>query len=483
MQEDGTCASQKGVLVLIDKAGDVAAGPGGHDLSRRQFLRIGGVGAGAALLPSLLAACGKSDSRGDTSDATGALLVWYWGEQEAAGMKRFMERTVRQYNKAGSDKDGHVQAVLQESDSLYTAFRTAAEAKKGPDIQFFWGGTQALEDVWMGHVAPLSEYIDTKWLNNVPQDARRETYWNGKQYGLPFYQIGTAWPYNKKMFAKADLDPENPPETWDDFIEALTALKKSGVTPIGAGFKDAYLGGWLISYFGAQNFDSVDDAIAVFKGDAEYAGPKYTEWLDRLKELIDRGFFNRDVLSLDLYQGQQLFESQRAAITNSVQPQIVGFERKLGADTVGVMLSPVYGTGKLAKSFPAPSQVLTITSFSKRPHRAAQFLRYLHEPATMKAMYGASGAITPDRRFSHSWLNTKADEQMAQWKASLPNFWYQYYYPFPFERDGVTPGVQQLFQSGGSVAEAVKMMQEAIKGWQRKQPQQVRAFKQWELLA
>lgn len=451
-------------------------------LGRRQFLRATAAVLGLAAAPGLLAACGGNDEAGGTPAAAGELLVWYWGEQEAPGMKRFFEGSVDKYNKAGGDNAGKARAVLQESDTLYTAFRTAAEAKKGPDVQFFWGGTQALEDVWMGHVAPLDDRVSKDWLGQVNKDARRETFWDGKQWGLPFYEINTAWAYNKKMFEKAGLDPENPPETWDDFIKALTALKESGVTPLGAGFKDAYLGGWLISYFGAQNFDSVDDAVAPFRGDVAYDGDKYLGWLDRVKELIDRGFFNDDVLSLDLYQGQQLFESQRVAITNSVQPQIVGFQRKLGTDTVGVMLSPAWGSGKLARFFPGASQVLTITSFSQRKDRAAKFLEFLHEPTVMKAMYDACGAVTPDTRFDPAWLNTEVDKQMAKLKGSLPTIWYQYYYPFPFERDGVTPGVQQLFQPQGSVKVAAQMMQQAIDKWRREQPAQVKAYKQWQLL-
>ena len=463
-------------------AGHPLGQPLGHPLGRRQVLRGLGLTAGLVAVPGLLSACG-SDDDGGGANASGDLLVWYWGEQEAAGMKDFFEAQVTQYNAAGTDSAGDVKAVLQESDTLYTAFRTAAEAEDGPDVQFFWGGTQALEDVWMGNVEPLSDHVSKEFLDQLDTDARRETYWDDKQWGMPFYQIGTAWAYNKKMFAQAGLDPEVPPATWDEFIAALTALKSSGVTPLGAGFKDAYLGGWLVSYLGGQNFDSIDDAIAVFRGDTDYSGTKYTEWLDRLKELIDRGFFNDDVLSIDLYQGQQMFETQEAAITNSVQPQIVGFERKMGADTVGVMRTPVYGTGALADFFPAPSQVLTITSFSPRQDRAAKFLEHLHEPAVMKAMYEACGAITPDKNFDPAWLNTEADKTMAQWKETLPNFWYQYYYPFPFERDGVTPGVQQLFQPDGTVDAAVKTMQEAIDKWRREQPAQVKAYQDWQLLS
>jgi len=451
----------------------------GSAFTRRGFLQSGLLAAGAMALPAVLAGC--SQSAGKTGQK-GALNVWWWGEQEAAGMKGWMNSTVAAYNKSGRDKLGQVKAVLQQSDTLYTAFRTAAAAKTGPDIQYFWGGTQALEDVWAGRVAPLDGALPKSLIERVPKDSRRETYWDGHQWGLPFYELNTAFAYNKKMFERAGLDPENPPTTWDDFIAALAALKKSGVTPFGAGFKDAYLGGWLVSYFGQQEFDSVEDAIAPFRGDVEYSGEKYFGWLDRVKELIDKGYFNDDVLSLDLYQGQQLFETGKAAITNSAQPQIVGFERELGSDTVGVMLAPVWGTGKLAKSFPGASQVLTMTSFSHKEDRSAKFLEYIREPAMMKAMYDACGAIAPDSKFDNAWLTSNTDKRMAELKTQMPSFWFQYYYPFPFENNGVTPAVQQLFQPGGTIAAGQKMLTDSISKWKKQQASEVRAYKKWELL-
>ena len=172
-----------------------------------------------------------------------------------------------------------VQAVLQQSDALYSAFRTAARASARPDIQYFWGGTQALDDVWMGHVAPLGQYIDKTWLGQMPVGARRETYWNGHQWDLPFHQIGSAWAYNKKMFAEASLDPEHRPTSWAAFMDAYSRLKSKGISPIGSGYKDACLGGWLVRYMGHQNFNSVKDAIPPVKHNVPYPGPKYSEWL------------------------------------------------------------------------------------------------------------------------------------------------------------------------------------------------------------
>jgi raffinose/stachyose/melibiose transport system substrate-binding protein len=441
--------------------------------SRRDFLKSSLIGAGAA---TLLASCSSTSSAhgGNTE-----LLVWYWGEQEAPGMQAFMEKAVAQYNAQQSRVK--VTAVLQSSDTLYSAFAAAAEAGKGPDIQYLWGGTQALVDVWLGYCAPLSDYIDAAWLKNIPESARAQTYWGGKQWGLPFYQIGSALPYNRELFRAANLNPDEPPTTWQDFTNALAKLKKTGIAPIGAGFKDQFIGGWLVSYFGQQNFNSVAEAIAPFKGGVQYSGPKYTQWITQLKGLVDAGYFNNDVLSINLYQGQNLFKTRKAAIVTSVQPQITSFYRTMGgASTVGVMRAPAFGTGRFADSFGAPVQVLLITKFSPHKEEAAAFLKFLHTPDVMRLMYRESGAICPDTRFDPAWLNTETDKTMWKWQEEVPNFWYQYYYPIQFETNGVDPGLQKLWQPNGSVESAVTTMQAAIKQWRAQSPQQAGAFKSWQ---
>ena len=180
-------------------------GDGRGGLSRRGFLGMSGAAAISAAASALLASC--SSGGGASNHGPVDLLVWYWGEQEAPGMKNFMQKAVAKYN--SSQSKVRVQAVLQSSDSLYSAFAAAAQAGKGPDIQYLWGGTQALGDVWLGYCAPLSDYVDASWLkDNIPQAALAQTNWGGKQWGMPFYQIGTAFPYNKKMFADAGAKRE-----------------------------------------------------------------------------------------------------------------------------------------------------------------------------------------------------------------------------------------------------------------------------------
>ena len=138
----------------------------------------------AALVVSLLFGCGKSDDAKGTGKTT--LSVWYWGEQEVPGYKAYMEEMVKRYEK--KNPDIKVEAVLQESDNLYTAFRTAEAAGEGPDIQYMWGGTQAMEDVWKGNVFLKKNsrlFRSRHWLRRIGTGNNGESRHMDLHMGLP----------------------------------------------------------------------------------------------------------------------------------------------------------------------------------------------------------------------------------------------------------------------------------------------------------
>ena len=82
------------------------------------------------------------------------LTMWWWGEQEAAGAKNWLAQTVQLYEKKHPNVT--IKTVLQTTNGLVPAFKAAAAAKKGPDLQYFWGGIWSLEDAWNGATKPIS---------------------------------------------------------------------------------------------------------------------------------------------------------------------------------------------------------------------------------------------------------------------------------------------------------------------------------------
>ena len=188
--------------------------------SRRKLLKTSaGLGAGAALsglVPGLSA-------RADTK----TLNMWWWGEQELPGLQAFVEDSVKNYH------DATVKTMLQDTAVVISQFQTAAAAHKGPDIQYLWNGIYHMESVWLGYLRPLDGLVSADVL-----DASRATllsHFGGHVYRLGWYPLPMIWYYNKKLFEQAGLDPETPPKTWDDLLNACDKLKAKGIAPIGGG--------------------------------------------------------------------------------------------------------------------------------------------------------------------------------------------------------------------------------------------------------
>src|SRR5258705_10644234 len=80
------------------------------------------------------------------------LTMWWWGEQEAAGAKNWLAQTVKLYEQ--KHRNVTIKTVLQTTNGPVPAFKAAAPAKKGPDIQYFVGGIWSLQDPWAGSTKP-----------------------------------------------------------------------------------------------------------------------------------------------------------------------------------------------------------------------------------------------------------------------------------------------------------------------------------------
>jgi len=224
--------------------------------------------------------------------------------------------------------------------------------------------------------------------------------YKGNQYRAGWYLFGHGWVYNKALFDKAGI-PQRlyPPETWDEWLEVCRILKDAGITPISMGAKDQLIGDWLISLFMVQQLDSPRDPIKLCIGDLRWDDPRYYEHWARIKELWDKGYINDDVLSLDLYQGQDLFTKGEAAMTIAVGTIIPAMEKVLGAENIGVMKTPTFGVGKLAEKDVTYIQGTLISSQSKNKELAAEFIRLMHEKDRYNALWDDLGAIPADDRF------------------------------------------------------------------------------------
>ncbi len=306
-------------------------------MQRRSFLGlVSTLGLGAAV-PGL-AACGSSESAGGNA-ATGTIKVWDTafgdGTDPGKALVAIDKAFAAKYPKIKVDHE------LHSWDTYFTSLRTAVTTKKGPDVVLCYG--QAFGIDYMQGLEPLDDRLaaDAKLDKDLTLVAFDQTC--GQSFALPLYTYNVRMYYNKKLFAQAELDPENPPQTWEEFGNAMEALKGIGVTPMAAGLKDGGYPERLFYFWGAQMF-SPEESIAASNNLLSFTDtPAYGVLLTHFKELYDNGWLTKGSESLvgDPDPTNE-FLAGKAGVVADANSSITAIAEEMGEDNVGVMLAPIF---------------------------------------------------------------------------------------------------------------------------------------------
>lgn len=195
-------------------------------VSRRDFLGIAaGLGAAAGLT-----ACGGGSGgdagRGDKY--TGPTVDLNFWNGFTGGDGPFMKKLVADFN--SEHKNIKVKMTVYEWESYYEKLPAAVASGKAPDVGIMHVDTLATNAA-RGVILPLDDLAQTLKLD---AGDFAETVWNageykGKRYGIPLDVHPLGCYYNKTVLRQAKLDPEQPPQTAEEYMAALDALKKAGV--------------------------------------------------------------------------------------------------------------------------------------------------------------------------------------------------------------------------------------------------------------
>jgi multiple sugar transport system substrate-binding protein len=145
----------------------------------------------------------------------------YW-QYDFSTRVEAMNQLIEQFNAENPD------IVVSQETFPYDAYQqrvaAATAAGEGPDVvQLFYGWTAAWQRA--GYVEPLpQEHISHDWIESYFIPMAESGKVGDEYYGLPTAVRALALFYNKDMFEEVGLDPESPPTTWDEFVEAAKAL-------------------------------------------------------------------------------------------------------------------------------------------------------------------------------------------------------------------------------------------------------------------
>ena len=413
------------------------------------------------------------------SDAA-KITYWWWGESDIPGIDKWMNGMAAAYGKLHPDV--HVDIVPQSTDTLIGAFRLAAQSRSGPDIDTQWATLPTLTPYWNKAAVAISDYVPasetSQWVNTGENtDA-------GKIVAAPIYLIGVPLVWNKALFKQAGLDPDKAPATWDEFLADCAALKSHGITAFGMGNKDGYFGAWMFAIYMTQQLNSLDEIKSAIANTGSFSTAQFDDLLRNLytamQDLVQKGYLNSDIASLDLNQGWDLFPQKKAAMSFTTDGHVLTWAKAVGAENVGVAEPPRWGHGKLADVYDTTqSSDEFITSWSASKEADAAFLTWLHQPENMKALFDQTGAFPADKRFPAASITDPLARRLYELDTAKPAVWLENYLPPQVDNDADLPAGQLITSGSGSPDQAVEIWNRVIAKWRVQQVPEYQQFRRW----
>ena len=205
-----------------------------RELSRRDFLKVGGAGlAGAALL-------GAAGGGGGGEQSGGPTELYFTAPADASGTTT---KLIDQFNEKNK---GKYKVIFREGSS------DTGERLNKLRTQFQAGGEEL--DIILGDVIWTAELAESGWISDLsdrfPED-RQQAFlpgsveaiiYNDKPYGMPWYTDTGLLYYRKDLLEKSGYN--NPPKTWDELKQMTRRVLEESDVKFGFLFQGArYEGG------------------------------------------------------------------------------------------------------------------------------------------------------------------------------------------------------------------------------------------------
>ncbi|MBN1172735.1 MAG: extracellular solute-binding protein [Micromonosporaceae bacterium] len=359
--------------------------------------------------------CGSAtgSSNAGSGGGTDTLVVWDWKSSDKVTAK-YVQQAKADFAK--KHPDIRVDFVAQPYEQYYTLLGAAIQSGKGPDVIMFNGGGQIRDRV--DALLPLDRYLD--------EDTKRLAGWDafgkdGKTYAAPVTLQGHPIYYNKAIYKKAGLDPDNPPTTWDAFVSNCTTITKAtGASCISVGNKEGYGIQFFLSGLGSGVLTPAE-YDAWIAGRRDWTAADVRTLFELWKQADDRGLNTKGANSTALFNDAfSTFESGKAANMIGLMSDVghwKDFGQFLGADNVGVMVTPKV-TATAVPTLPYDGGIgYGVAKWTKAPDTAADLIRSLTSTSALQAFYTGAGAIVSDTTVS----TADAGPAVARIVAAVPS--------------------------------------------------------------
>ncbi|NQT58986.1 MAG: extracellular solute-binding protein [Bacteroidetes bacterium] len=362
------------------------------------------------LIPTLLFAGGQTEKE---ADEIVTITVWDWFHGSAGAQGEF----AKYVDIAFQEKYPNIRVNHETvSHPPYGVYAASMAAKEGADVILVHANGQNFQDM-ADSLVILDDYIgDVK--NQFPESTLADTspdrdISKGIR-GLPVTVQGWVWYYNKELFVKAGLDPENPPESWDDFLAACESLQNAGIIPVGFGE------GIHLEMMIAGTMDqvlSLEEKRRLLSGEMKFTDPKITNVFAKFQSLFQDGYMDKAGLTTPLLREMgERFMAGGSAIFRGFVSDIFNwyeFGNALGGENLGVITNFYFiPSAHQDVAGVAGGVAYAVPTYSKNQEAAIKYVKFTASEEAANILLSKTGGVPANLNANKSLLANAAGQQV-----------------------------------------------------------------------
>lgn len=280
-----------------------------------------------------------------------------------------------------------IEPILVPRKDNWTKFVTSAQARQAPCVVSVPIPTAA----YNGYLMPLTQYWEKEpeeYKQVWTDTARGVVTYEDELYGLPFYAGIYGEVYNNRLLEEAGLDPENLPETWDEYLSWAKQLTE------GDRHATAILGGptetttrvllsWIYSNGGRAFNDDLTEAT--FASDPKsLEAIKFYIGLEAEHDLVPKGAATTNYAEQTVLFAQEKIATMRNAYWGLAK--VLGDNPDLEGQ-ISVAMPPA--NSEDARTV-ATVTTMSVSSNCEHPEEAWEFIKFMNKPEFAVQMVSAA---------------------------------------------------------------------------------------------
>jgi raffinose/stachyose/melibiose transport system substrate-binding protein len=358
----------------------------------------------ALLFGSALTGCSSKDSSaGANDDAKHKITFLHWRGEDT----EVFNKIIAQFEKKNPDID--VEMNVLPSDSYIANASATLLSGKGSDVFASFPGSQfeALQESNL-----YADLSNEPFLSSFSEGLMGAGKKDDKQLAIPYQLVYNIPVYNKGIFEKLNLEP---PKDWNGFLKVCKTLKDNGYDPI------LFAGDVSPSQFinpMVMNNEPSDDAFAKLEtGEEKLTNNWFVKTLTQLKELSDKGYFQKDAIGTKKEGSAALFAQEKGAIL-ALGSYMMSTVKQQNPKIKQGLLSPITVDESQIKyeGIHTATFMLGVNAKSKNQKYAKKFIEFLTEPEIASEYANGTGQMltlkdvkyeSPELAETAKWLDKK----------------------------------------------------------------------------